>query len=180
MLAPLFSVSPSGVVGASAFLAGLGAACVSDVRARRIPNATVLALATAGVAFSLLTAGVARGSVASVSGLLTGLALWFPLFALGAMGAGDVKLFAASAAWLGPERALMGSLYAALAGGVLAVAWLVRTNGVGLTAARLGNGGVAPIRPRLDPRSARTIPYGVALAIGAACAAWFPRLVGGG
>lgn len=179
MLAPLFSVSPPGVAGACAFLAGLGAACVSDVRARRIPNAVVLAIAVGGVAFSLLTAGLARGSVVSLSGLLVGLALWFPLFALGVMGAGDVKLFAASAAWLGPERALTGSLYAALAGGVLAVAWMVRTNGVALTAARL-EGSVTRISPRLAPRSPRAIPYGVALALGAAGAAWFPRLVGGG
>lgn len=134
-------------------------------------------------AFGALAAvfGLGAGRLgSSVAGMGVGLGIWLPLFALGVMGAGDVKLFAAAAAWLGPERALVGSLYAALAGGVLGIAWLVRTNGLAVTAAQLGSGSVGRARPALDARAARAIPYGVALAIGAAGAAWFPRLAGGG
>ena len=43
-------------------------------------------------------------------GMLAGLAVFFPFFALGGMGAGDVKLMAAIGAWLGPALALMTAL----------------------------------------------------------------------
>ena len=45
--------------------------------------------------------------------------------ALGVLGAGDVKLFAAGAAWLGPAGVWPATTYAALAGGVLALGWVV-------------------------------------------------------
>ena len=53
--------------------------------------------------------------------MVTGLAVFFPFFALGGMGAGDVKLMAAIGAWLGPGMALMTALYGAVAGGILAI-----------------------------------------------------------
>jgi prepilin peptidase CpaA len=49
------------------------------------------------------------------------LVLFLPLFALGGMGAGDVKLLAAFGAWLGPMGALWTALWASLAGGVFAL-----------------------------------------------------------
>jgi len=55
-------------------------------------------------------------------GLLVGLVVFFPFFALGGMGAGDVKLMAAIGAWLGPALAILTALYGAIAGGVLAIA----------------------------------------------------------
>ena len=44
-----------------------------------------------------------------------------PLFLLGGMGAGDVKLLAALGAWLGPGDAFWLAIYASMAGGVIAV-----------------------------------------------------------
>lgn len=52
-------------------------------------------------------------------GWLAGALVFFPLFALGGMGAGDVKLLAALGAWLGPIPVLWIALYSSLAGGVL-------------------------------------------------------------
>src|SRR5437763_974094 len=52
-------------------------------------------------------------------GWLPGAALFFPFFALGGMGAGDVKLLAALGAWLGPVESLWVAMFAAMAGGVL-------------------------------------------------------------
>ena len=49
---------------------------------------------------------------------LLGVALFFPFFALGGMGAGDVKLLAALAAWLGPIDAVYMAIFTAMAGGV--------------------------------------------------------------
>ena len=49
-----------------------------------------------------------------------GAALFFPFFALGGMGAGDVKLLAALAAWLGPADAVYLAMFAAIAAESLA------------------------------------------------------------
>ena len=49
-----------------------------------------------------------------------------PLFLLGGMGAGDVKLLAALGAWLGPAGAFWLAIYASIAGGVMALAVSMR------------------------------------------------------
>jgi prepilin peptidase CpaA len=96
------------------------AACVTDLRARRIPNwltfgAAVGALVYAGAAHGLSGLGQAA------AGWLVGCLLFLPWYALGGMGAGDVKLLAALGAWLGPGDAVWVALYAAIAGGIFAI-----------------------------------------------------------
>ena len=56
-----------------------------------------------------------------MSGWATGLFLFMPLFLLGGMGAGDVKLLAALGAWLGPTGAFWLAVYSSMAGGLMAV-----------------------------------------------------------
>jgi prepilin peptidase CpaA len=51
-----------------------------------------------------------------------GLAFFLPFFALGGLGAGDVKLLAAVGACLGPLAAVWVALYTSIAGGVMALA----------------------------------------------------------
>jgi prepilin peptidase CpaA len=104
-----------------AAIGGLAAfAAVCDLRTGRIPNALTFGAAAAGLIFSTATAGL-FGLLTSLVGCLVGLVLFLPLFALRGMGGGDVKLLAAVGAWLGPLGALHAALWAALAGGVLAV-----------------------------------------------------------
>ena len=98
----------------------LAAGCLSDLRARRIPNTLVLVTAAIGFVFAVAGVNWVGGLVRAGEGLLTGLAIWFPFFAFGMLGAGDVKLFAASATFLGARGAAEGALYTALYGGVLA------------------------------------------------------------
>ena len=96
------------------------AACVTDLRDGRIPNVlTFGAIAVAFAVHALLPQGSGLAHVGF--GFLVGLAVFFPFFALGGMGAGDVKLMAAIGAWLGPTLALLTALYGAVAGGVLAL-----------------------------------------------------------
>src|SRR5262249_10565858 len=95
-------------------------ACVCDLRTRRIPNLLTFGGAALGIAYSLAASG-AGGLWTSVGGWLTGAALLFPLFALGGMGAGDVKLAACLGAWLGPMASLYVALYSAILGGVMAL-----------------------------------------------------------
>jgi prepilin peptidase CpaA len=103
---------------------GLTAAVVIDVRTRRIPNWLTGAMAGAG--FGLAFGGGGVTPLQALLGVLVGLALMLPGHAIGATGAGDVKLMAAVGAFLGPGLAFRAFLYSALAGGVLALAIAMR------------------------------------------------------
>src|SRR5215471_21444666 len=85
-------------------------ACIADWRSRRIPNALTLSAALAAVACQALIGGTA-GEATSASGWLIGVALFFPFFALGGLGTGDVKLLGAIGAWLGPSVVLRVAMY---------------------------------------------------------------------
>lgn len=105
--------------GIAAIALAVGAAAV-DVRWRRIPNVLTFGAAAAGLLYHVTSGGL-RGAGFSAGGWAVGLALFFPIFALRGMGAGDVKLLAAIGAWLGPTTTLWVALFSAIAGGVLAV-----------------------------------------------------------
>lgn len=154
-------------------------AALGDLRSRRIPNRLVLAIAILGVGYSALSAqGVASGLGSSFGGIGTGLVCWLPFYALGWLGAGDVKMFAASGAWLGPMRALEGSLVAALIGAFLALLWMLRVRGFRNSLETLS---IATTSPGVLTGGAKqgdtergTMPYGIAMAAGALWAAWLP------
>ena len=96
-------------------------ACVTDLRSRRIPNVLTFGGAAAGLLFHAVSSHGA-GLLPAAEGWLVGAAVFFIPFALGGLGAGDVKLLAALGAWLGPSDIVWAAMYAALAGGVLALA----------------------------------------------------------
>lgn len=105
-------------VGALVVAAG---ATVTDLKATRIPNALTMTSAVAGIlAHAVLPGG--EGAATSVAGAAAGLAVFFPFFALGGLGGGDVKLMAALGAWVGWPAIVSLALYTAIAGGVLAMA----------------------------------------------------------
>jgi prepilin peptidase CpaA len=79
----------------------LAMATALDIHGRRIPNWLTLGLAAGGLAVSFGPLGTVD-PLWSLLGLVTGFTLLFFLFALGAVGGGDVKLLAAVGAWVGP------------------------------------------------------------------------------
>src|SRR5262245_40577491 len=95
-------------------------ACICDLRTRRIPNVLTCGGAAVAIVDGIWVSGPS-GLVTSLGGWLTGAAMFMPMFVLGGMGAGDVKLAACIGAWLGPMPALFVALYSAIAGGVMAV-----------------------------------------------------------
>jgi prepilin peptidase CpaA len=103
-----------------AVLLVVSVAVAFDVRTRRIPNALTFGAAAAAVCFAFFHAGVS-GMTSALAGWMLGAALFFPFFALGGMGAGDVKLLAALGAWLGPIDAVYLAVFSSLAGGVAAL-----------------------------------------------------------
>ena len=90
-------------------------AAVQDLRERRIRNWLTLSLAWSGLIVNVLGLG-AVSPMQAVLGLLVGFALTFVLFALGAVGGGDVKLLAGVGAWVGPTSVLLIFLVEALVG----------------------------------------------------------------
>ncbi len=123
-----------------------------------------------------------RGWFGPSAGLALGFSIWIMFHVAGGMGAGDVKLFAAAAAWLGPGGAWRAALVAALAGGVLslgALIWQRRTReGVERVAMSLSMFSLAPLgKVSADEQRKAYLPYGVALACGALLIGWIPGIL---
>ena len=98
-----------------------------DVRYRRIPNPFVFATLTSGIAINGIFGGL-PGLYASVGGCALAFGLMFMLHVFGAMGAGDVKLFAAVGAVTGAHLVLPTFLVVLLTGGVLAMVLQISRN----------------------------------------------------
>jgi len=144
-------------------LAAIGvfaAAAVVDGRSRRIPNPLSLGLALIGLV--RIAAGLAAGAGFGAAAL--DLAAAAAVFLAGAvafrfrlLGGGDVKLIAAAALWLGAAALGPFLLATAVAGGALAIGFLLTRN--------LRREGLAA-----------GLPYGIAIAVGgilvSAGAAW--------
>src|SRR5919205_4277776 len=96
-----------------------------DVRYRRIPNLFVLATLVSGLVINFVAGGLG-GLVASAGGCLLAFGLMFVLHVFGAMGAGDVKLFAAVGSVVGTGLVPSTFLVVVLTGGVLAVYTILR------------------------------------------------------
>jgi prepilin peptidase CpaA len=103
----------------------LASAAVVDVRTRRIPNWLTFGVLVTGLAQSF-TASNAVGPADAGLGLLTGFGLTFALFAIGALGGGDVKLLAGVGAWLGPKPTLQIFALAAIFGMVIVLVQAAR------------------------------------------------------
>jgi prepilin peptidase CpaA len=154
-------------------------ACVCDVRTRRIPNVLTFGTAIAALAYALFEHGLS-GFGWSAAGWLVAVAVFFPFFALGGMGAGDVKLLGALGAWFGALDALHLALYTALAGGLTgALVSYARGHlstafwNLWLLLAFWRNAGLRP-HPDLTIRTTRgpKLAYAIPIAIGAVTTLW--------
>jgi prepilin peptidase CpaA len=111
---------PSDLIVIATVLTGTGAGAAIDLWTRRVPNPLTVLIAASGLGFAAF--GVSGLSVgASLLGFVLGLVLMLPGHVIGATGAGDVKLFAAVGAIIGPAHITTAFFYTALAGGLMAV-----------------------------------------------------------
>jgi len=139
----------------------LAAAAGWDIASFTIPNFLNVALLAVFAAFSVV-AGLSFSAIGwhLLAGVIA-LAIGFTLFALGHIGGGDAKLFAAVVLWLGLKDFLPYALVASVFGGLLAL---------GLMLLRRWPLPIFLARQRwvmkLHDKKAG-IPYGVALAAGA-------------
>jgi prepilin peptidase CpaA len=142
-----------------------------DVRYRRIPNVFVLVALLSGLAANALLGGWS-GVGASLAGCAAGFGLMLILHIFGALGAGDVKLFAAVGAVIGLHMVLPAFLIVLLTGGVLAVLMMFRSGTVRETMDRVAFIFYSVLVHWRVPQFVRpadktqTIPYGVAIMLG--------------
>jgi prepilin peptidase CpaA len=152
-------------------------AAVSDLKTRRIPN--LLVLCGTGVAFllnTLHTGASTVGFIGTVQGFAVGLGLMLPFYLLRAMGAGDVKLMAMVGAFLGLPQTIFAVLATVLAGGLLAIGYLLwrgtlrqaLLNVVSVLQSFVfaAAGGIKPSLALSPQTSVGSLPYGVAIAAG--------------
>ena len=143
-----------------------------DVRYRRIPNAFVLATLISGITLNVVIGGL-QGGLYSIGGCVLAFILMFMLHVFGAMGAGDVKLFAAIGSVIGAQLVLPTFVVVVITGGLLALVNVLRSGIFRTTMHRVLQilVGLLPgwQMPKFSVPADRrlTVPYGVAITIGA-------------
>jgi prepilin peptidase CpaA len=145
----------------------VGVALITDVRWRRIPNSLTFAGLAAAVILRLVFQGWA-GLGLAVCGAVIAPLLLLAMHAGKGLGMGDLKLAMAVGAVVGPPLAIVAMLFAAIAGGVMALGILtMRGRGLAplLGLLTIGIPLCDRLRRRHDDRPL-TMPYGVAIGAG--------------
>ena len=144
---------------ATAILAG---AAVSDIRSRRIPNGCVLILVALFLPWALT--GGWPAALSALEAAAVALAATVALYAFKIVGAGDSKLFAACALFAGMSYLPYLAVATTLVGGLIALAMI----------ASRPQRALVMITMRGKGDFGRGVPYGVAIAAGAAIIIWAP------
>jgi prepilin peptidase CpaA len=152
---------------------GLVWAVVEDLRRRRIPNVVAGFVFATGLGMS----GFDGGIRALLSGLAASVIVTIVLFApwkAGGLGGGDVKLAAATGAWVGLSQLVWFALATALAGGVVAGVCYLVARGPARAEVR-ANLILAALHGDLPAEASHrkghiSVPYAIAIAAGAAVA----------
>ncbi len=126
------------------------AAGIEDAARLRISNLTSLAILAGAVAAAVIV-GPSWSLWQNLVVLIAILALGTGAFAAGWLGGGDVKLLAAAGLWLDLRAAIGFVALVFMAGGLLAICYLV----------------ARPFRRKEIDKKDRRIPYGIAVAVGA-------------
>lgn len=150
------------------------AAAMYDVRYRRIPNWVSVGGIAAGVLANSLKHGV-PGLLFALGGFALGFGLYFLLYLIHAMGAGDVKLMGAIGALVGWKNWIAIFVIAAIVGGIMAMIVIVTRGRVKKTFWNIGyllnemrRGRPAYVnREELDVKSPQStgLPHGAVIAV---------------
>jgi prepilin peptidase CpaA len=142
-----------------------------DLKYRKIPNTLTLTAMVYGVLIRLLLDSTHW--LQPIYGILEGFIVFFPFFALGGIGAGDVKLIMAIGSIFGPELLLWVILFSAVSGGVISIFRMVLEYGIKTSLIRiyllittLWNKKQRRMMFNLKETEHLYIPYGVAILAG--------------
>ena len=169
-----FSLPPPGTE--ALLLALVLGAAVYDVLYRRIPNWLNVLGALAGIALNTFLYQGLPGLVFSLKGLFLAFAIYAALYALHAMGAGDVKLMAAVGAIVGWENWFGIFLVTAVIGGIMSLILIASRRrfkktlfNVGFILSEMKSGRPAYLsNEELDVKSKKALglPHGAVIAVG--------------
>ena len=149
------------------------AAAIVDVRQHRIPNWLTYPAMVAGVLLRSFSFGW-HGLLTALGGCLLAGGIVFVFYALRAMGAGDLKLLAALGSMAGPTHTINILIATGVAGGVLALIYVVYRGRTRTTLTNMGAllkfhawaGLQAHPELNLDNPNTLRMPYGLAIAAG--------------
>lgn len=143
----LTEADPSALALAAALGAMLLVAAASDIKSRTIPNWLNIVIAlSAPLTWWAQGLALWPDIAVQVGAALTLFAIFFAMFAFGAIGGGDVKLIGALALWIDARLLLSLLMIMAIVGGVIAAAMLIHQK----------------VR---KTEAVAEVPYGVAIAI---------------
>ena len=159
---------------------------ITDLSTRRIPNAVLLPALMTSFFLNSVAGGIA-GLTDSIAGLALGILMLLPLHVFGRMGAGDIKLLGVVGSILGGWGAIVAGLATMMAGGLLALAyvvWIFLKPGLierVKRTVRWFSGEAETGRRNVSYQLVRSteIPYAVAVAVGSVATLFYMDLVTG-
>lgn len=146
----------------------LFASLYTDLIRQKIPNTLTLTAMFLGICLNGAVPGADRGMGFALQGLMAGMGIWIIPFILGGTGGGDVKLFGALGALSGSWAVFWISIYAALAGGAIALVLMARQGRWAALKGLVYNMGLSLYSrgPKSAPSGTGHIPYSVPAALG--------------
>jgi prepilin peptidase CpaA len=150
-------------------------AAIIDGRSLRVPNWLTYHFVAGGLIFAFWKGGSAL-LLTSMAGAAVGLLTLLPLYSIGGMGAGDVKLMAGIGAWIGPWLALWAFVSSALVGAVMAACMIVYSgelyghlammHTIGSEVLTIRNPVMLSDRAKERKPRMMLLPYGIPIAVG--------------
>ena len=173
--------SPLSTAAALVLFVLLAAAVATDLRSHRIPN--MLLLPALGLALMLHTmTGGTDGLITAAGGLVIGLAMLFPLYIVGGMAAGDVKLLGVVGGFVGPWGVVVSGLATMMAGavfGIVVIVWhrvqpTLESHAAQILSPQNTGFRTTSVSHSVGHQDRHTyIPYAPAIAVGTGAALWY-------
>lgn len=152
----------------------LVAAIVTDLKDHRIPNRLLAPALSLALLLHTMNDG-GNGLLVATGGLAMGLFMFLPLYVIGGMAAGDVKLLAVVGSFLGPWGAILAGMATMVVGaafGIIALIWRHVRPSLEVRAARLTDTlsddwpPTLTGSPRRQPEKDVKLAYAPAIAVG--------------
>jgi prepilin peptidase CpaA len=150
-------------------------AAVIDGRTLRVPNWLTYHFAIGGLVFAYWTGGIPLLGW-SLAGCGVGLLSLLPLYSIGGMGAGDVKLMIGMGAWIGPWLTLGAFISTTIVGGLMGLAMMAYSGDlaghlamvqiIGREIVTIRNPAELAVRAAARKPEMMLLPYGIPIAIG--------------